>query len=91
MIATFWSAINDYVRDMKEGFVREIFNALSTLGIPFILWLSGILAKHVVSDYMFFTGVIFVTTFIGVILRAKHTQYKRMILIERGYVNVLKV
>jgi predicted metal-binding membrane protein len=87
----FWAQFVEYARTMKEGLMREILVSISNVFLPLVLWGAGILAKVFISQYMFFTGTILVTSVFGVILHALHSKYKREVLIkEQGYVNVIR-
>jgi len=89
-LMSFWESTTIFIRDMKEGFFRELLHSLSSILLPFILWLSGVLAYFFIKDYLFFTGTILVTSMLGIFFRAKHNYFRRQVLIDRGYVNVLK-
>lgn len=89
-VFSFWESVSIFIRDMKEGVVREILHSISSLLLPFLLWISGVLAYNFISDYLFFTGTILVTSMLGTFFRAKHNYFRRQVLIDRGYVNVLK-
>lgn len=89
-IFSFWESLTVFIRDMKEGVLREILQGFASLFLPLLMWGSGVLAYYFIKDYLFFTGVILVTSMLGVFFKAKSNYHRRKVLLNRGYVNVLK-
>ena len=89
-LISFWESTTIFIRDMKEGFFRELMHSISSILLPLVLWISGVLAYYFIKDYLFFTGTILVTSMLGIYFKAKHNHFRRKVLIDRGYVNVLQ-
>lgn len=86
----FWSDFKDFARDLKEGFPREIFLAITAVGPYLLLYFIGVLATNLTDDFMFIAGTLFWTSLVGSVFRANHMRLRRKLLQERGYVNVLR-
>ena len=75
---------------MHEGFTREFVVSITEIGPYLLLFGIGLLSNQFSQDFLFISGVLLVTNFVGVFARANHLRLRRQELMGRGYVNVLQ-
>lgn len=90
LIFALYRNLIEWGKDMQEGFLKGVVAGIGELFLPISLWVSGLLAYLFIKDYMFFTTTVLVSAALGLFFRAKHLQYKRAVLKDRGYVNVFR-
>lgn len=86
----FFQNLTVLVRDMKEGFFREMLNGLTMLFIPLMLWSASNMPLKFVKEFKQFTWYFLIFSLLGLVCHALFNYYRRRTLIERGYVNVIK-
>lgn len=86
----FFSNLTILMRDMKEGFLRELLRGVTIIFIPLMIWASANMPAKFLSEFKQFTWILLVSSLLGLISQAFYQYYRRRTLIERGYVNVIK-
>lgn len=89
-IMYFFKNLSVMVRDMKEGILREFLHGITVLFVPLMLWASANMPAKFLKEFKQFTWAFLTLSLLGLVFEAIYNYYRRRLLLERGYVNVIK-